>query len=87
MTDLIKPTGVIQNTPHSDGTISSTVRVRAISWTGAMNKGINRALLHNGFSPTIVTSSEADVTAEEVTRESARHWIVEVEIDTPSQLE
>lgn len=43
-------TGVRSNTPKGDGSIESTVAVRATNKLGAKSRALNRALLHNGYT-------------------------------------
>lgn len=43
-------TGVRSNTPNGDGSIESTVAVRATNTLGAKSRALNRALLHNGYT-------------------------------------
>lgn len=73
-------TEVIENVPHSDGTINAVVRVRAISKFGAKHRAVNRAFLHNGYSTAILNSPGVGFEVDSIESEIGPFWRVELRL-------
>lgn len=55
---------VVDNEVRGDGTIETKVLITALHQTSAANRAKNRALLFNGYSTAITSSTEAGIGIE-----------------------